>query len=525
MSRKRLPLLSVPQWQNTWNLRDWSAEGINPPHEFFVASFPIQTLRRLAGVRRRDIELRKKEHPAPGHQRGHDGDRSEKIYRYMQYGYPLSRENGLEPEKHTELVNPGWLPTSILINIINENECRYIINEDVKVKQENIVTIVQHDGQFYVEFPEEAERDGWEIPENELQPLEIIDGQHRLFAVEPDEELKGDYNVPVIFFNGLPQQLQAYLFWVINVEPVKINTSLAFDLYPDLRNQEWLEQGEWIKVYQEHRAQELTEVLWRHPDSPWRDRIEVHGKRIEGHVSNAAFIRSLMSSFVRKWGTNSGMFPDHLERIGGLFGSIDKEGKSYVIQWKRSQQAAFLIRLWSVILEVVGNSHVAWIEACAKSSQLITSRPGQNPYNLHPGFAGPYSLLGTDQGVRAVLVVSNAIFQVENDRLNLNEWASKSVTEPSNEAVTLALAELDRHEKIIEFIYMLADALINGGQDWRTSSEPILSETEKMIQGAYRGSSGYKLLIENTIKNLMKSEHTPVQEAAIKVSSIMGIEE
>jgi hypothetical protein len=71
--------------------------------------------------------------------------------------------------------------------------------------------------------------------------------------------------------------LQAYLFWTINIKPKKINPSLAFDLYPLLREQIWLESGETVHVYRESRAQELTEALWATPMSPWHRRINILG--------------------------------------------------------------------------------------------------------------------------------------------------------------------------------------------------------------------------------------------------------
>ena len=87
----------------------------------------------------------------------------------------------------------------------------------------------------------------------------MIDGQHRLWAFE-GEELAGDYELPVIAFVGLDLSWQAYLFYTINIKPKKINTSLAFDLYPLLRTEEWLNKFEGPAIYRETRAQELVEL-------------------------------------------------------------------------------------------------------------------------------------------------------------------------------------------------------------------------------------------------------------------------
>jgi DGQHR domain-containing protein len=265
----------------------------------------------------------------------------------------------LKAEQHRALIHPGWIPTAILVNVIPQGDTRRRRGKTLEVDSEYAVRIKETEGGVVLEYPADAASHRFSLPSSTLEPIEIIDGQHRLFALDDLDEdaFVQDYEVPVIFFDGLPESWQAYLFWVINVEPKKINPSLAFDLYPELRSQSWLESGEGIKVYQEHRAQELTEVLWRHEASPWRDRIELHGNRVEGHVSNAAFIRSLMSSFVRRWGKE--------ERIGGLFGSLDGHSKVRVLKWKRSQQAAFLIACWRHVHDAVARARkVDWVAAC-----------------------------------------------------------------------------------------------------------------------------------------------------------------
>ena len=67
------------------------------------------------------------------------------------------------------------------------------------------------------------------------------------------------FEVPVVAFRDLDVSWQAYLFYSVNVSPKRINRSLAFDLYPLLRTEDWLDQAEDTIVYRESRAQELTE--------------------------------------------------------------------------------------------------------------------------------------------------------------------------------------------------------------------------------------------------------------------------
>ena len=89
-----------------------------------------------------------------------------------------------------------------------------------------------------LELPYEAWDKGWTPKAN--APFEIIDGQHRLWAFD-DADTLDSFELPVVAFVGLDISWQAYLFWTINIKPKRINPSLAFDLYPLLRSEDWLE--------------------------------------------------------------------------------------------------------------------------------------------------------------------------------------------------------------------------------------------------------------------------------------------
>lgn len=499
----KVPLLRVSQWLTTWDEADWENSDLPRPSKyFFIGSIKITTLRQLAGVRRRNIEDRKSGERLSGYQRAHQEERSKNIFRYLQYGYPLSNQLSLNPIEHKNLIHPGWLPTSILVNVIGEKETRRRAGKDLTVDPNEVIRIEERDGAYSLTIPMHNEARS----PSSIEPLEIIDGQHRLFALDEFGflELDGDYEVPVVFFDGLSESWQAYLFWVINVEPKKINPSLAYDLYPELRSQSWLERGETVQVYREHRAQELTEVLWRHEKSPWRGRIELHGRRVEGHVSNAAFIRSLMASFVRRWGNEN--------RIGGLFGSIDKDGVERVLPWKRSQQAAFLIVCWQMVERAVRLSNAEWVVGIKNKDKDKEQKNKMVALDL--AFSGPTTLLATDQGVRSILFVFNAICQVLYADLKLEEWDSQLVSDnPNDEDVTLAIAQLLDKKEITEFLLLIAEELIEG-VDWRTSSSKSLGAEDRQKQAAYRGSAGYSLLQLRCLESLVKSENTALFQAA-----------
>jgi hypothetical protein len=86
-------------------------------------------------------------------------------------------------------------------------------------------------GTAMLHLPTGVNSSSWEPT---LAPIEVIDGQHRLWAFE-DNDYADEFDLPVVAFHGLDISWQAYLFWTINIKPKKINSSLAFDLYPLLR--------------------------------------------------------------------------------------------------------------------------------------------------------------------------------------------------------------------------------------------------------------------------------------------------
>lgn len=519
---KSIPVLPIHQWVKSWDLTQWAPdEGLGqPPKEFFIASMSIKELRALANVSRRDIHERKSGTKNPGYQRPRDEKRSRKIGRYIDFGYPLSNQNGLNPEEHRDLIHPGWLPTTILINLIPAGATRRRHGKDLPVAPQHAITIDKSSGAPVMVYPEpESLLNDENFGIDYIEPIEIIDGQHRLYAADDSDNVDDTYEIPVVIFEGLTEQWQAYLFWVINVEPVKINTSLAFDLYPELRSSAWLERGETIKVYQEHRAQELTELLWKHPESPWSERIELHGKRIEGHVSNAAFIRSLSSSFIRRWKEGG--------KIGGLFGSVDRDGKERIIRWSRLQQAAFLIYLWERIHQCIKTGTAEWIIGCKQDFESLSSqqRENANLKQLHPAFAGPHTLLGTDQGARAVMVVFNLVLSVAYSELDLESWDLTDLTDDSPEAIiTRALTELRKEQpSITKLLNSMCNCLFNSQFDWRSGSAPSIGDlASRQAQMAYKGSSGYTLLQNNALQHLAKFGDEAIKEYVRRIKERMG---
>jgi len=307
--RKLLRALQVKQWMSGWNKVDFSASKHRrkPELHFYIFSISAVQLRRLCGISRRQASSVVARSEDLGIQRQHDRERSHEIARFVEFGYPWSTlsESKRQSAEFNDLRKPGWLPTSIVINIIRKDDLR----QGKAVDPSDLVTIERDKSGFFVKLPYQDWKDGW-LPTS-IPPFEVIDGQHRLFSFDDESDL--DFELPVVAFFGLDISWQAYLFWTINIKPKKINASLAFDLYPLLRGEDWLDRAEGHPIYRETRAQELTEALWVHPKSPWYDRINMLGERQVGGVTQSAWVRSLMATFVRSWrGRGS--------KIGGLFG-------------------------------------------------------------------------------------------------------------------------------------------------------------------------------------------------------------
>jgi DGQHR domain-containing protein len=246
-----------------------------------------------------------------------------------------------------DLRKPGWLPTAIVVNILEKTDER----NDRKVSISDLVTLHTDGEHCNLTLPYEEWSEDWHP--SSIPPLEIIDGQHRLWAFDRDSDQR--FELPIVAFHGLDVSWQAYLFWTINIKPKRINASLAFDLYPLLRAEDWLDRGEGHSVYRETRSQELTEFLWSHPDSPWYDRINMLGERQNPWVTQSAWIRSLMATFVRSWETRR-------SNMGGLFGSRI-EGGADVLDWSRAQQAAFLLYAWQQPYASIHKSSATWAKS------------------------------------------------------------------------------------------------------------------------------------------------------------------
>lgn len=483
--------LRVHQWHPAWEGIEFDPDQRQrrPEAQFYLFSLPAAKLRSLSGIYRRDTSESRPRSEDLGIQRRHDPERSAEISRYVVGGYPWSTlsEKKREDPAFDNLRKPGWLPTAVVVNLLEVGASR-----EGQVAKADQVIDVRDVGSDVVELT---------LPGSfELPPIEVIDGQHRLFAF--DEGSDEEYQLPVVAFRGLDISWQAYLFWTINIKPKKINPSLAFDLYPLLREQNWLESGEVVAVYKESRAQELTEALWATPESPWYQRVNMLGgpRRENGPVTQAAFIRSLVASMVKAWRSPR-------SQIGGIFGGVSGSGEG--LSWSRLQQAAFLISAWSELARSIGLSTAEWAVALrdASGDGVLLDESG-----MDPAFAGSSSLLATDQGVRGFLHVVNDLCFVLHRDLELAGWRDEfGFSELSRENILHAMASL-REQPAYSVLIALGETLAEF--DWRTGSAPGLNRDEELAKTALRGSSGYKVLRGQLFDFVSESGVAPIAGAA-----------
>jgi hypothetical protein len=483
--------LKVHQWLDDWEevMFDENAHRRRPDKYFYLFTLSAAKLRALSDIHPRTTKDGLARSQDLGIQRRHDSQRSEEIGEFIRYGYPWSDLSKIKREsgQFNDLRKPGWLPTAIVVNILKPNDRR---RGAQKVHEDDLINVKDINDKISVlKFPLKfVSRDS---KPKQLPPIEIIDGQHRLWAFNEDM-LEKNYELPVVAFYGLDISWQAYLFWSINITPKRINASLAFDLYPLLRTEDWLERFEGHSVYRETRAQELVSALWSNQNSAWFQRINMLGEKgiKEPMASQAAWIRSLMATYVKSWEPRQ-------RQIGGLFGAAIGSDEE-VLPWSMAQQAAFLIVVGQLIKKAINNSTQPWAIQLRK---LYPESSFGRGYDA--AFDGPYTLLNTDQGIRGILYITNDLCYIRAKELELGEWIFDEDAAAIDEiAVNKAITSL-KHKPVASFLNTIAASLAK--YDWRTSSTPGLKESERVLKASFRGSGGYKELRLHLLKHLSQA--------------------
>jgi DGQHR domain-containing protein len=485
----KIQAIRFKQWLLEWDHFDFDAvqHRRKPEEHILLFSMSAIQLRALSGVYRRTRDHEGSE----GLQRLHDPKRSAAIRDFVRFGHPYSSlPVAARDGASAAMRKPGWLPTAIVVNILTANDER----RGRKVAASDLVSI-RDDGESKAELtlPYSNRLEQW--TPSALEPFEVIDGQHRLWAFDEafkDGSLPGDFELPVVAFTGLDVGWQAYLFWSINVSPKRINPSHAFDLFPLLRSAEWLETLSDLRIYRQARAQELTEILYTQPESPFHNRINMLGESSRtappgAGVTQAGWVQAITTSFLS---TGSG------RSASGLF-AAEITPATGPLPWSRPQQAAFLIALWAAVRRAIVETQYEWVEDLIRPN-------GQEILDHDPieAFIGNRTMLNQEQGVRGILAVANEIFfSLAQLKPQLFEFETKIVagTATNAEDVSVALDELNGSE-LLERIKDFALGI--AGFDWRSADAPGLSDDQRMLKRAFRGSSGYVALREQLFRHL-----------------------
>lgn len=510
----------VNQWLNEWDDINYSKDEMREKPQPFFIMFKIDArlLKRISEVHRRNNSPEKTETDLAV-QRDLKVSRSKEIHNYIHGGFPWSTISEAQQisEDYKELKMPGILPTAIIANILGPGSERG--NNTLDAADEIKITGLDTDFPTLT-IPDNAFNEEWNP---KLKPLEIIDGQHRLWAFDERETLEGNYELPVIAYFNLDRAWQAYLFYTINIKPTKINTSLGYDLYPLLRTQKWLENSkDGLLFYRENRAQELVEALFTYKESPWRGRIKMLGEG-EANISQAAFVKALSSSFLKKSGSTTA------RGMGGLFSEIiENNSKKQVLNWNRSQQAAFLIILWDIIRERLALFLDAEQEVLANepvwAKQIRIQEDGELSDTLnHPAFISKNSFLSRDQGVRGICMFANDVFYAiagsEHWDLNKDLTWDEDLDDKTilPESIDKAIKDFKKH-KLYNLMLDFGDEVIK--LDWRTTSADFSDDAAKRDkQMRYKGGSGYSEVWRDLIDLFVNIKNTDLQAAAIKVSA------
>jgi DGQHR domain-containing protein len=249
---RHVPALIVSQWLPGWDKIDFDPDEhrARPPEQFYMFSLPARELKSLSGIVRREARDAAPRTEDLGIQRQHEPERSDEIRAFVEYGYPWSTLSAAKraSAEFNDLRKPGWLPTAIVLNILVRGDER----NGVMIADKDLASIVDHECGSALQLPYVRWAPDWS-PKG-IPPFEVIDGQHRLWAFEGSSKFE-NFELPVVAFVGLDISWQAYLFWTINIKPKRINASLAFDLYPLLRSENWLDRAEGHSIYRETRAQ------------------------------------------------------------------------------------------------------------------------------------------------------------------------------------------------------------------------------------------------------------------------------
>ncbi len=155
----KTPALQVKQWLPEWEAVDFDAKigRKKPQPKFYLFTMNAKHLRALCGIYRRTLQSDSSRHRLFGIQRRHDEKRSLEIADYVRHGYPWPELSDAKKEsgQFKDLLKPGWLPTAIVVNILEKDTVR----RGEKVAKEDLITVRDQDAKLAtIEIPDESQK-------------------------------------------------------------------------------------------------------------------------------------------------------------------------------------------------------------------------------------------------------------------------------------------------------------------------------------------------------------------------------
>jgi hypothetical protein len=132
-------------------------------------------------------------------------------------------------------------------------------------------------------------------------------------------------------------------------------------------------------------------------------------------------------------------------------------------------------------------------------------------------------LISTDQGVRGFLSIINDMLFIQNSNLNLNSIQSPDEIKEDgidDNDIKRCLVFFEKNDLLINYLSDISDELVRF--DWRTASTPGLSNEKRQKQMVFKGSSGYKEIRAELLKQLKKSNNKVVSGAANVILNELG---
>ena len=187
-------------------------------------------------------------------------DRSIEIGQVQEAQRPLDKKHLQEIADYTGPQEKGMLPASVMIGTRDKNKLKLEMEPDGKGGT-----------QYFIQFPNTPE----ELAEYE-NSIDIIDGQHRLFAFDDryrSEGLKDDitYEMPFSLFLTPDLKTRRRLFTITNEKQKAVSGNLLLYLKSKLG----------LLSYTEERYLPLVQLLNSENQSPLKDRIIMSAERIK----------------------------------------------------------------------------------------------------------------------------------------------------------------------------------------------------------------------------------------------------